>query len=454
MKKNFLIAMVALSLAALTALAACGKNDRVDTDTTNTDSIETGTESGSESETDTDATDTNTETESASETESTTDTESETESETAAPRYDYMEAEVLPDVTLDASLYTDMKLTLPADLQITDTDVDEYIEFIRFDYRVADNGSTQVKDKPLKLGDDAYIYYKGVINGEEFDGGSNWDDEAPYKLGIGSGSFIPGFETGLVGVIPQNATKEKPAEVKVTFPENYTSDLAGKEAVFYVAVEYSVQYTLPTYNREFVEKTLQYEAEKNFYASDKAYLDEFESFIRSYLESEIAQEVESARVDALWTYLTDKAICQNLPQMELDYYYNSFVSEADYYYNSYKNYEGFEEEFPTKDAFIVSFYGFDEGVDWKAEFQKKAERMVSRDMILHAIAEREGMETVTDEEYTAELDYWVDVYSGYMSKEDIEKNIGKDVLMESAFATKMQKWLLERATFSFETAAE
>ena len=378
-----------------------------------------------------------------------------TEPETRAPRYDYFEADVKADVVIDASLYTDMQLTLPADLKVTDEDVKEYIDNILFQYRTADNGTTQMTDKPMKLGDTAYIYYKGMVNGEEFEGGSNWDDESPYALGLGSGSFIPGFEEGLVGVIPANATKDNPAEVHVTFPESYgASALAGKDAIFYVAVEYAVEYTIPAYTRETVENTLQYEGEKDFYASDAAYLSEFEGYVLEYLESQNAEDLEYEKVNALWNYLTENATCVNLPQLELDYYHSAYMEEIEYYFDYYSAYGGssFTEEYPTLGDFAKVYMGLDEDGDWEAELNRLCEDMVKKDMISHAIAELEGMETVTDEEFQAELDYWVDYYYGYMTKEEILSQMGEEVIREGALSEKMQTWLLERATFTFETA--
>jgi trigger factor len=292
-----------------------------------------------------------------------------------------------------------------------------------------------------------------MIDGKEFEGGSNWDAATPHKLGLGSGSFIPGFEDGLVGVIPQNATKESPIEVHVTFPENYTAELAGKDAVFYVAVEYAIQYTVPAYNRETVEKVLQYKGEKDFYASDAAYLSEFEGYIRTTLEQKIAGDLEYAKTSAIWEYLTTTATCVNLPQLELDYYYNAYLEEVEYYYEYYSQYGGasFKEQFPDMDAFARNYVGVEEGGDWKAELRKIAEDMVKKDMIVHAIAELEGLEAITEKEFDDEVQYWVDYYQGYMSKDEVLKNFGENAIREGALLNKMQTWLLEHATFTFET---
>ena len=383
-------------------------------------------------------------------------TEAPTEHVTAAPRYDYFAADVKADVTIDKSQYTGMELKLPASLQVTDKDVMDYVDYLRFQKRTADNGAAQMKDQPMKWGDDAYIHYKGVIDGEEFSGGSNWNDASPYTLGLGSGAFIPGFEAGLIGVIPANATKDNPVEVHVTFPENYGNELAGKDAVFYVAVEYAVQYSLPAYTRDFVEKTLQYECEEEFYASDAAYLSEFEGFVRTYLEGQKEQDLEYAKIDALWNYLTEAATCQNHPQLELDYYYNAYMDEIEYYYDYYKSYGGssFTEQYPTFDAFANSYVGVGEDGDWKAELQDISKNMVCKDMISYAIAELEDMKTVTEEEFKAELKYWVDYYQGYMTEAEILSNMGEETIRAAAFGEKIQKWLLEQATFTFESAAE
>ena len=75
-----------------------------------------------------------------------------------------------------------------------------------------------------KDGDQIVIDFIGTVGGEAFDGGSSED----YPLVLGSNSFIPGFETQLVGC---KVGEDK--KVKVTFPQEYGSEnLAGKDAEF------------------------------------------------------------------------------------------------------------------------------------------------------------------------------------------------------------------------------
>jgi trigger factor len=80
------------------------------------------------------------------------------------------------------------------------------------------------KGAKAKEGDQVVIDFVGTVGGEAFDGGSSED----YPLVLGSNSFIPGFETQLLGCKAGEDHK-----VNVTFPEEYGSkDLAGKDAEF------------------------------------------------------------------------------------------------------------------------------------------------------------------------------------------------------------------------------
>ena len=93
----------------------------------------------------------------------------------------------------------------------------------------AENFKDRRKGTKAKDGDQVVIDFLGKVDGEAFDGGSAED----YPLVLGSNSFIPGFETQLVGV---KAEEEK--VVTVSFPDEYQAEhLAGKEAEFTCTVK-------------------------------------------------------------------------------------------------------------------------------------------------------------------------------------------------------------------------
>ena len=97
--------------------------------------------------------------------------------------------------------------------------------------RIADENRSTValaKPRPAKVGDVVTIDFIGRIDGEAFEGGSAED----HSLELGSNSFIPGFEDGLIG-----AKLDESRDVPVTFPDDYqAAHLASKLAVFEVKV--------------------------------------------------------------------------------------------------------------------------------------------------------------------------------------------------------------------------
>jgi len=82
------------------------------------------------------------------------------------------------------------------------------------------NARIETVDREAKTGDTVVLDFEGFVDGKPFDGGK----AEGYTLTLGSGAFIPGFEDQLVGL---KAGDEK--DVVVTFPENYTKELAGKQ---------------------------------------------------------------------------------------------------------------------------------------------------------------------------------------------------------------------------------
>ncbi|MDB9915966.1 trigger factor [Alphaproteobacteria bacterium] len=110
-------------------------------------------------------------------------------------------------------------------VEIVDKDINDAVEKI-----AKENIGTNLikKNRAAKLGDTLVIDFLGKVDDVAFEGG----EAKGHNLKLGSNSFIPGFEDGLVGAI-----KDKTIFVKVTFPLDYQAkNLAGKEAVFETTV--------------------------------------------------------------------------------------------------------------------------------------------------------------------------------------------------------------------------
>lgn len=123
---------------------------------------------------------------------------------------------------------------------ISDEDVDTMIENLR-----KQRQEFVEKEGEAAEGDQVTFDFEGSIDGEKFEGGSAED----FKLVLGSGQMIPGFEDGIVGM---KAGDEK--TIDVTFPEEYQAEnLAGKEAQFKINVKTVEEAKLPEIDEEFLE---------------------------------------------------------------------------------------------------------------------------------------------------------------------------------------------------------
>ena len=92
------------------------------------------------------------------------------------------------------------------------------------------------------MGDEVVLDFEGFVDGVAFEGGKAEN----YPLLLGSGMFIDGFEEQVAGIRP-----EEEREIHVTFPQQYTPELAGKAAVFRVKAHRIVRRSMPELNDEF-----------------------------------------------------------------------------------------------------------------------------------------------------------------------------------------------------------
>ncbi|MFP3873604.1 MAG: trigger factor [Thiohalophilus sp.] len=125
--------------------------------------------------------------------------------------------------------------------EIGDADIDRMIETIR-----KQNVTWQTVDREAREGDRVNLDFKGMIDGEAFEGGTGQD----MQVELGQGRMIPGFEDGLMG-----AKAGEDRTLEVTFPENYhAAELAGKPAVFETHINSIEEPVLPEVDAEFAKK--------------------------------------------------------------------------------------------------------------------------------------------------------------------------------------------------------
>ncbi|WP_027331029.1 trigger factor [Marinimicrobium agarilyticum] len=124
---------------------------------------------------------------------------------------------------------------------VTAEDVDKMIDVLR-----EHQATWKEVDRAAAEGDQVNIDFVGTRDGEEFEGGK----AEGQNLVLGSGSMIPGFEDGLVGL---KAGDEK--TLKLTFPEDYQAEeLRGADVEFKVTVKSVSEKELPELDKDFYAK--------------------------------------------------------------------------------------------------------------------------------------------------------------------------------------------------------
>jgi trigger factor len=141
----------------------------------------------------------------------------------------------------------EIKLGAYKDLEIghEEVSVDENAIDMRLHQLLEQNANLVLKEGEAELGDTVVIDFEGFIDEKAFEGGKAEN----FSLELGSGQFVPGFEEQLVG-----KKAEDEVDVKVTFPEQYVEELAGKDAVFKVKVHEVKVKEVPEADDEFAKE--------------------------------------------------------------------------------------------------------------------------------------------------------------------------------------------------------
>jgi len=148
------------------------------------------------------------------------------------------ESEVMPKIKIGD--YKNLKSTAKK-VSVTKKDIDEITDRLKKGF-----ASKKTVQRPAKITDEVNIDFEGKKDGIAFDGGKG----EKYDLVLGSNSFIPGFEDGIIG----KKTGET-FDLKLTFPEDYHADnLKGAEVVFTTTINEIKEVVEPELNDELAAK--------------------------------------------------------------------------------------------------------------------------------------------------------------------------------------------------------
>ena len=243
--------------------------------------------------------------------------------------------------------------------EVTDAKIETRLKELCAEYPVT------IEGRPAQEGDTANIDYSGTKDGEAFAGGT----AEGYDLKLGSGTFIDGFEDGVIGM---NVGDEKDLNLK--FPDNYSSaDLAGQEVVFHVKLNQL---------KSEADSKVDDDLAKRYYNDDTATLDQLKEEVRAELQAEADSQFFNAAGSELLNEVINNSEVTADPDA-VDDMFNQLKST----YSSYASSYGLEF-----DQFLSMFLGTDED-----GLRDTAENLVKQQIILNAIQAEENL-SATDEQ--------------------------------------------------------
>lgn len=301
-----------------------------------------------------------------------------------------------------------------AKTEVTEEYVDSYIDYMLTQYPVYE----EVTDRAVDLGDVVNIDYVGKDkDGVAFEGGT----AQGYDLTIGSGTFIDGFENGLMGV-----NIGETVDLNLTFPENYgNTELAGQDVVFTVTVN-SISVAKPAeLNDEFAAQ---------FGNTD---VEDFRNSVIISLEDSAEAtyktELQNQAINAL---MEGCEFSDKLPEGLYSYYQEQIRANFVNYATAY----GMD-----LNTFLTQYYGTTEEA-FNTQVEEGAANSTRQAMACALIAQKEGI-TVTDEELNADLEANY-ANLGYESVEAYKENASVEDYRDYLLTNKVLDFIIENAVIT------
>ena len=309
---------------------------------------------------------------------------------------------VYPEVTLGQ--YKGLEAP-KAEVNVTDEDVDKRLQ------ELADRNSRLVSvDREAKDGDTAVIDFEGFKDGVPFDGGKGEN----FDLEIGSGSFVPGFEEQLIGM---KAGEEK--DIDITFPENYTPELAGKPVVFHVKVNEVKHKEVPAIDDEFAKDVSEFDTLKE-------------------LKADIKKKLTTERTEAAQRAFEDVLMAKVAEGVEAEIPHEMVELQAE------QMMEGFKQQLASQgipfDQYLKMTNTTED--DFKKQAHEPALQQVRMDLAVAALVKAEELEA-TAEEIEAEMKSVADKYG--MDLDTIKKYLPEADVREQVLRSKAIKAVADAA---------
>ena len=308
-------------------------------------------------------------------------------------------------------------------VEVTEDDIQAKVDSLLSYYAT----STDVTDRAVQDGDVVNIDYTGYIDGVAFDGGS----ATGASLTIGSGQFIDGFETGLIGANIGDEVK-----LNLTFPNPYLNnpDYAGKAVQFDVKVNSIQVKETPELTDEFIANNTSYKT-----------VDEYKASVKESLEASKAEDVKSDKLNNVWNTIIANCTVVSYPE-ELVAQYQTEMN--DYYEQIATNYYGKTlEEYITGNGSTMD--------DFNKKTLEYGQTSAISEMIARGIAEKESI-TVSDDEVKEYAQSLIDdgTVTGFDDADAVIEYYSQNYLRLSLTFQKVLEYVEEQAVEKTATVTE
>lgn len=332
-----------------------------------------------------------------------------TTGDTATTELPKVEAYVASDyVTLGKYKGVEVAVTT---LTVTEEDITNQIN----EDLAANATQEEVTGRAVETGDTVNIDFEGLLDGVAFDGGT----AAGYDLEIGSGSFVPGFEEGLIG-----AKVGDKLAVDLTFPEDYAADLAGKAVVFNVTINSISKTVIPELTEDYVTTNTDYKT-----------IDEYKAGVRTELEATNKDTMENEKGSNALVAVIDASTVSTIPQTLTDYY----TAQANY------QIEQMAAQYGVDKATYMTQTGLTQ-----EQIDSFITDSATRDLIINAIAQLEKLEA-TDEEYKEAVTNYMSYYQ-VTTEEELLAQVTEAEIKDSVIMKKAYDFIVENAVVTNTTA--
>lgn len=279
-------------------------------------------------------------------------------------------ADIIPEVVLGD--YKKLGVKKP-ETKISAKDIDGVLNNLANSF-----AEKKVTKREAKLGDEVILDFVGKKDKKAFEGGSAKD----YKLLLGSKTFIPGFEEGIVG----HGSGDK-FELDITFPKDYgVKDLAGAKTVFEILVKQVNEVTKPEIDDELAKKCGPFKT-----------LEELKKDIEKNLSAQSNHQNEEKYKNDLVDALVKKS---KVPAPEILIDDQMRIIRDDITRNATAQGLSFEDYLEKAGETVEN---------WKKEARKVAEQRVKASLALQTLAVKEKI-TVSDDLVNAKIAELKDVY--------------------------------------------